>query len=72
MMAESPKTNVRRSVVRKTTLAQQGSDQDHYASLTPEQRVAMVWPLTITAWKFAHPDGFESRLSRHVASVERR
>jgi len=71
-MAESPETIVRRSVVRKTTLSQQGSDRDYYNSLTPEQRVAMVWQLTVTAWKLAHPDGFEPRLSRHVASVERR
>ena len=71
-MADSPETNVRRSVVRKTTLSKEGSDQEHYASLTPEQRVAMVWPSTIMAWKFAYPDGFESRLSRHVACVERR
>ncbi len=71
-MADLPETNVQRPVVRKTTLSKQGSDQGDYASLTPEQRVAMVWPLTITAWKFAYPDGFESRLSRHVARVERR
>ena len=71
-MDDFHETNVRRSFVRKTTLSEQGNDHDYYASLTPEQRVAMVWPLTITAWKFAQPDGFESRLSRHVARVERR
>ena len=61
-----------RQVVKKSTLHEQGDDGAYYASLTPEQRIGMVWSLTLTAWKFANPDGFEYRLSRHVASVERR
>ena len=61
---DTPSTT--RSVVRKTTLDAQGDDREYYASLTPEQRIAMVWPLTLAAWRFADPDGFEYRFSRHV------
>ncbi len=61
-----------RRVVRKTILTDQGEDYRYYQSLSPEQRIAMLWQLTITAWKFAHPDGFEPRLLRHVVRVERR
>lgn len=71
-MDDAHETKVRRSFALKTKLSEQGDDRLYYASLTPEQRVAMVWPLTITAWKFRQPDGFEPRLSRHVARVERR
>ena len=70
-MKDSNLVSATRQLVRKTTLEEQGSDAMYYNSLTPEQLVAMVWPLTLTAWKFAYPDGFEPRLSRHVARIER-
>lgn len=70
-MESSAQATNRRKIV-KTTLDDQGDDRSYYDSLTPAQRIALVWPLTITAWKFACPDGFEQRLSRHVTRVERR
>ncbi len=70
-MEDSKSNPAARQCVRKTTLEEQGDDALYYDSLTPEQRVAMVWPLTLSAWQFAFPDGFEHRLSRHVARVER-
>jgi len=60
-----------RNTVRKITLAEEGMTND-YGSFTPEQRVLMVWPLTLTAWKFKDPNGVQRRLPRHVGRVERR
>lgn len=39
---------------------------------TPSERLAMVWPLTVTAWKFRGVDIAERRLSRHAVRVLRR
>jgi hypothetical protein len=63
--------NSKRLVARKVTLADQGSDAE-YNDLTPEQRILLVWPLTLTAWRFKEPNGVQQRLPRHVACVERR
>ena len=71
-METSSNSRSQRQLVKKSTLHEQGNDGAYYASLTPEQRIGMVWSLTLSAWKFANPDGFEHRLSRHVACVERR
>lgn len=60
-----------RQIARKISLFEEGNDSI-YSQMTAEQRVLMVWQLTLTAWKFANPNGFESRLQRHVTRVERR
>lgn len=57
--------------VRKTTLTQQGSEND-LAGLTPEQRMEMVWPLRISARAMKGEDIASQRLQRHVECVERR
>jgi len=69
-MAPSPDLSARK-IVRKLELSEEGNESV-YSTLTAEQRVLMVWPLTLTAWKFTKPDGFEPRLQRHVARIERR
>lgn len=58
-------------IVRKLSLSEEGSEVV-YSNMTAEERVLMMWPLTLTAWKFAKPDGFEPRLQRHVTRIERR
>ena len=60
-----------RSVVKLTTLDQQGSDSG-VPHATPAERLLMVWPLTLTAWAFKEPNVVQSRLQRHVARVIRR
>jgi hypothetical protein len=60
-----------RQVLRKLDLSEEGTERI-YSKLTAEQRVLMVWPLTLTAWKFAKPNGFEPRLQRNVSRIERR
>ena len=64
-------TKQNRQIVRKLTLSDEGNGPV-YSSMTPEQRFSLVWPLTLSAWQFANPDGFEPRLQRHIARVERR
>jgi hypothetical protein len=56
--------------VRKTTLARQGTEGD-VRNLTPAQRLAMVWPLSVQAWQFKEPMADEPRLRRHVVRVVR-
>lgn len=58
-------------LVRKTTLAQQGSEND-LGHLSLEERMGMVWPLTISAWAMKGEDIASQRLQRHVDCVKRR
>jgi hypothetical protein len=48
------------------------SEPDPYAGMTIGERVALVWPLTLTAWEFAGKPVHESRLPRDVDRVIRR
>jgi len=58
--------------VRVTTLHQADDDDDkYYASLSAEECIAMVWPMTLEAWKFTGVP-FESRLRRDIVRVIRR
>jgi hypothetical protein len=56
--------------VRVTRLEDQGMD-DEYAAMTPEERVAMVWTLTMQAWTFKEGRLDEQRLRRDVVRVIR-
>ncbi len=70
-MTQPTANALNRHIVRKISLEDEGLD-DGYSNFTAEERVLMVWPITLTAWKFKEPNGFESRLQRHVARIERR
>lgn len=62
--------------IRKAPLHE--AQDDDLLVLSPAERIAMVWPLTRDAWIFAAAGGttsmthVESRLSRHIVSVQRR
>jgi hypothetical protein len=56
---------------RKTRLDDQGDDNVHLASLTPGQRMEMVWQLTLQAWAFKEDLRDEPRLRRDVGRVVR-
>jgi hypothetical protein len=58
-------------LVRRSSLSEQGRDAD-YDALTPEQRLAMVRPLTLQAWMFKTGRLDEPRLRRDVARLVRR
>jgi hypothetical protein len=58
-------------LVRKSTLAQQGCEND-LNHLSPSERMEMVWPLTISAWAMKGEDIASQRLQRHVECVKRR
>jgi hypothetical protein len=57
--------------VRVQKLAEQGKDDD-LAHTSPAQRLAMMWQLALDAWAFKGEPLAESRLSRHLVSVQRR
>lgn len=61
----------REILVRKSTLAEQGTEKD-YLHYTPAERFALVWPLTISAWAMKGEDVSEQRLQRHVECLKRR
>ena len=56
--------------VRISKLADQGTETD-LQDMTPAERIAMVWPLTVEAWAFKGEDVRESRLQRHVVRFVR-
>jgi hypothetical protein len=45
---------------------------DDLKDARPEDRLAMVWPLTVDVWAFMGYDIAQSRLSRHIVRVVRR
>ena len=58
--------------IRIQKLKDQGTEKDMEA-YTPEERVGMVWQLTVDAWTFkGEPELVERRLLRHVVRVVRR
>lgn len=42
------------------------------ANLSPAERIALVWPLTLAAWAFKDDANAPARLPRHVVRVGRR
>ena len=55
---------------RKARLEDEGKADD-YAGFTPEERVAMVWTLTLQAWMFKEGLVDEPRLRRDVVRIVR-
>lgn len=56
--------------VRKFRLGE--PEADDVAHLTPAERLAMVWPLTLAAWAFKNDPDAPDRLPRDVIRVVRR
>jgi len=56
--------------VRKVRLQDEGED-DSLRSLTPSERVAMVWQLTLQAWAFKEGRWVEPRLRRDTVRTVR-
>lgn len=64
-------TNENRQIVRKSTLAEQGKEDD-LRETTIEQRWGMMWQLAVDAWAMKGEDVAEQEFQRHVERVERR
>lgn len=60
----------RRRQIRISTLKKQGVEGD-LVNTTPEERLSMMWQLTITAWLFKGERIAESGLSRHITNLQR-
>ena len=50
--------------------SEEGPDEDDLR-LTIEERLSLVWPLTVDAWAFKGEPLVDSRLSRHIVHVFR-
>ena len=62
--------NNHRRVIQISTLEDQGQEPE-LAKLSPAERIAMVWQLTIDAWAFKGEHIAESRLPRHIIHIRR-
>jgi hypothetical protein len=60
-----------RQIVRKSTLAEQG-EEDDLRNTTVEDRWNMMWQLAIDAWAMKGEDVAEQEFQRHVERVIRR
>jgi hypothetical protein len=47
-------------------------DESHVRSLSPGERMSMVWQLTLQAWAFKEGLAHEPRLQRDVVRIVRR
>ncbi len=56
--------------VKKEKLSEQGKDEE-LRKTTASERIAMVWEITKDVWAFIGEKSAESRLSRHVVTVQR-
>jgi hypothetical protein len=56
--------------VRKTSL-EESRDFSRVRDLSPSERVAMVWQLTLQAWMFKEGQTHEPRLRRDVVRTRR-
>jgi len=56
--------------VRVRPLHDEGVERD-YLAMTPEERLSIMWQLTVDSWAFKGEPLDESRLPRHVVRVIR-
>jgi len=58
-------------IVRKRNL-KEAEENSFLMETTEAERIAMVWEITKDVWVFVGDKNAESRLPRHVVTVERR
>jgi len=63
---------VRRSVTVRVRNLHDSEDDSDLAIMTPAERIALVWQLTVDSWAFLGEPIGESRLSRDVGRVVQR
>ena len=61
---------VNRHIVRKSTLAEQGREDD-LRDTTVEVRLKMMWPLAVDAWAMKGEDFAERKFQRHIERIIR-
>ncbi len=61
-----------RFLTRLRRLGDTAADDDYVERLSPEARMALVWPLSLQAWGFKEALPDEPRLRRDVVRVVRR
>lgn len=61
----------RRRRIRRSTLREQGSETD-LDGTTAEERINMVWQLTLDAWAFMGKPVTDDRMQRDLIRIRRR
>ena len=62
--------SIQRKIIRVQRLDEQGKD-DELLEFTPEERIQMVWQITMDTWAFTGEKVAQSRLPRHIVRVLR-
>jgi hypothetical protein len=47
------------------------ANDEYWRSMTPADRLALMWQLALDAWAFTGQSSAESRLPRHIVRVHR-
>jgi hypothetical protein len=68
--ASPPPSDRSHWLVRKGNLHDRSLERS--MPMTPEERLMMVWPLTVQAWAFRGEDVSQGSCARHVVRVFRR
>jgi hypothetical protein len=63
-------TDANRQIERKSTLAEQGNDDD-LRNTSIEERWNMMWQLAVDAWAMKGENIAEQEFQRHVERLER-
>ena len=63
-------SDANRQIVRKSTLAEQGTERD-LRDTTIEERWAMMWELAVNAWAMRGIDVADQEFQRHVECLKR-
>jgi hypothetical protein len=61
-----------RDIVIRKTSQREAETEDDLRGKTPNELLAMVWPLTLNVWAFKERLNDEPRLQRHVVVLTRR
>ncbi|MEO7521352.1 MAG: hypothetical protein ABIW79_06000 [Gemmatimonas sp.] len=59
-------------LVQRLRRGEEDSCDQVYLSLSPAERMGMMWQLALDAWTFTGHHQPESRLSRHTLVIQRR
>jgi hypothetical protein len=63
-------SDANRQIVRKSTLAEQGKEDD-LRNTTIEERWNMMWQLAVDAWAMKGENVAEQEFQRHIERLER-
>ncbi len=74
--ADAAQTVNRRSAMRTRVIGLKGDhdqlDREYFLSLSPEEKMTMVWPMFVEQWRLNGGDTEQLKLRRDIACLQRR